>query len=287
MFSEKRPVTLLKKDTKDVNHQELELINQGAYGCIFHPGINCRGKKEDIRYITKIQKNADNIQREIAIAKYIVKIPRYTRFFAPIIKQCPVKIERKLIPSVKQCDLFSKMSESELTHFSYVSNKVRYVGKHDLRDFVNTQPDAVRAANALVEAHTYVCKAFEKLAKQDIVHMDVKSNNLMFDEKLQRPIVIDFGISVHLPSLKTPKDFEDAFYVFDSYYVWTVEIMACNYMFSEIGREKAETEIVREDEIKRIVEVFLKGYNGDEPNDAFYNTILSEGARRRLRRNIA
>lgn len=277
MFSEKNPVTLRKEDTEDVNHQELALINQGAYGCIFHPGINCRGKKENIHYITKIQKNAASIQREVAIAQYIVHIPRYIRFFSPIIKQCPVKIERKWIPSIQKCELFSKMTESELTRFEYVSNKVRYVGERDLRDYVYAQRDAMTAMNSLIECHAYLCKAFDKLAKEQILHMDVKYNNLMYDEKLKRPIVIDFGISVHLPSLKTPKDYDDAFYVFDSYYVWTAEIMACNYMFSELGLDKAKTTIVTEPDLKRVIEVFLNGYNGDEPNAAFYETIFANG----------
>ena len=274
MYNNTKKVTLLPREKKEVNHRELELINQGAYGCIFHPGINCKGKKENVRYITKIQKNADNIERELAISKYVTKIPRYTRFFAPIIKQCPVKIERKLLPSVRQCDLFSKMSESEMAHFEYVSNKVRYVGTQDIRDYILKQPNWIAAANALLVTHKYLLKAFAELAKRGLIHMDVKSNNMMYDAAKDRPIIIDFGISVNLPLLETEKDYADAFFVFDSYYVWSLEIMACNYMFSELGKETAEAEVVKETEIERVVDVFMNGYNGDETNDVFYNTIL-------------
>ena len=265
-----------KGNTRPAENKELKLINQGAYGCIFHPGINCRGKKENVRYITKIQKNTENMKREVDMAKWITRLPRYTRFFSPIIKQCPVKITKKMQPSIQQCNVFANMSSSEINQFQYVSNKVRYVGKSDLRDHIQQQPDWVHAANAILETHAYLLKAYTLLANRDVVHMDVKPNNIMFDDANDRPVVIDFGISVHIPSLKTPDDYSDAFFVFDSYYVWSIEIMVCNYMFSELGLLAAKTKMVTESDLEWIMDVFFKGYKGDETNDTFYETVLAK-----------
>ena len=33
----------------------MDFFKEGAFGCVFRPGMNCLGEKEDIKYITKIQ----------------------------------------------------------------------------------------------------------------------------------------------------------------------------------------------------------------------------------------
>ena len=54
-----------KRETGQDKDDSIHLINEGAYGCIFHPGISCRGTKENRNYITKIQKkNKHNRQRK-------------------------------------------------------------------------------------------------------------------------------------------------------------------------------------------------------------------------------
>ena len=52
-----KPIENDYKQPKDASNEGTELINQGAYGCIFRPGIECSGKQlTSKKYITKIQK---------------------------------------------------------------------------------------------------------------------------------------------------------------------------------------------------------------------------------------
>ena len=55
---------------------QVELINQGSYGCIFSPAFNCKGKpiqNKQKQYITKVQKRATTSERETKLGKVIKK----------------------------------------------------------------------------------------------------------------------------------------------------------------------------------------------------------------------
>jgi serine/threonine protein kinase len=259
---------------------ELKLINQGTYGCIFHPGINCRGKKENANYLTKIMKNAKTIENEIAISKYIQQIKGYNRFFAPIIKQCPVKISQQYHREVKQCELFQNMEDDELKTHTYVSNKIRYVGDTNISKFILNQHSVAGFWKNLLESHIYLSKGADKLITQNIVHHDVKYNNIMIDKKINKPIFIDFGISIHIPSL-SPSNLHNAFYVYDTYPYWCFEVCVCNYMFRVLTYSKAKTALITKSELESIVDTFIYGYDkdyaGESPiikNDIFENSVF-------------
>lgn len=256
------------------NKNQLELINQGTYGCIFHPGINCKGQKENVKYITKIQKSTRAIENEIKISKLIQKIPRYASFFAPIIKQCKVRIAKELRPTVQQCDLFKKVSAKEMQTQEYVSNKVRYLGDMDLKDYILSKTTWQEVGRALLDCHLDCLQAYKLLNSQQIVHYDVKGNNIMFDQNLNKPVLIDFGISIHLPSLNTEEDFHRAYYAVDTYPYWCIEITLCSYMFSSLGLERSKTELVEEDKLREVINIFLNGIKGREINSLYEKEIL-------------
>lgn len=259
---------------------ELKLINEGTYGCIYHPGINCRGRKENVNYLTKIIKNTKTVQNEIAISSLIRNIRGYSKFFAPIIKQCPVKIAKKHVDEIKQCELFKKESETSMLSKTYYSNKIRYVGDTNISKHILSQSNLPSFWKELLETHTYLLKAVQKLLTRDIIHHDVKYNNIMYDSKLASPVFIDFGISIHIPSLNTA-NLPDAFYVFDTYPYWCFEVCVCNYIFREISPQKAQYSKITTAELENIIDVFIYGYekkyNGEDAeiaNGIFSSRIL-------------
>jgi serine/threonine protein kinase len=261
---------------------ELKLINEGTYGCIFHPGINCRGKKEKGNYLTKIQKNAQTVENEYKISSMVRKIKGYTRYFVPIVKQCPVKIAKTYFNEVRQCELFRDEDDDKLAKTTYVSNKIRYVGDTNISNHITSQDTVYGFWKELLETHTYLLKGVEKLLTQNIVHYDVKYNNIMFDSKLGKPVFIDFGISLHIPSLK-PHNMKDAFYVFDTYPYWSLDVCICNYMFRELGYEKSTLTKITTNDLELILDVFIYGYEKrtkdgipEIENGIFSNAIFSQ-----------
>jgi serine/threonine protein kinase len=271
--------TLVRISGGGSSSSELKLINQGTYGCIFHPGINCSGKKENIKYLTKIQKNAKTIENEVFISNLVRSISGYTRFFAPILKQCPVKIAKQYQNEMKQCRLFEDLEPEQLHKQTYVSNKIRYVGNTNINDHIMNQSTLKQFWKEILETHTYLSKALQKLEETQIVHYDIKYNNIMFDTKLNKPVFIDFGISIHLPSLNQ-NNLRDAFYVFDTYPYWSFDVCVCNYIFRELTFEKAISTKITESELERIFNVFVYGYedstsnNPKIHNDIFNNSVF-------------
>ncbi len=233
----------------------IKLMNQGTFGCIYRPGITCSGKLEKHKFITKIQKSVDSINNELNVSKHIRRIPGFHRFFAPIMTSCPVNVSKKYSDEIANgCLLFDKNNAPS----NYVSNKIRYVGTNNLLQHIHLQTTTVTFWKEILETHKYLTKGIQKLLSANIIHFDIKYNNIMYDDHLNVPIFIDFGLSIHLPSM-TEKNANFYFYVFNTYNYWCIDVEICNYIFHYLGIESAKTNLVSMNDIDFIVNIFIKG----------------------------
>ena len=252
--------------------KELKLINNGTYGCIFHPGITCKGTPESAKYVTKIQKSKRTIKNEWRVSKKILTINGYARFFAPILKQCNVRIQKEESKELMKCDVFKNADNTSAQ--TYVSTKVRYVSNMDLRKYLIKSVPPQRFLLEIWRTHLYLLKAIEKLSSNGIVHYDLKDNNIMFDVKLNEPIIIDFGLSFFKSDLKATDKADNVFFTFADYSYWCIDILACSYIFSVIGHSHAKTEKVRESQLTEIFNVFMYGTEKPTENDKIVNSAF-------------
>ena len=122
----------------------------------------------------------------------------------------------------------------------------------------------------------YLCEYLEKgikiLNKNGIVHFDLKESNVIVDET-DRPIIIDFGLSIILKKLVTQKDFADAFYYFTydkaemRYEPWCVEIALLSYL----SQQRDFEEVMSNDDADKAIEIannYIDGVLLREPTDA-------------------
>lgn len=264
---------------------EIALINEGAFGCIYHPGIKCNGKLENRRYITKIQKKNSTTENEWTISRRIrKKIPTFRNFFAPISKQCPVKIQKKYIKDIRKCKVFQKETEEMITSTEYISNKIRFLGDKTMKTYfyniVLGEITPIKSMSMetffwkkLIETHTRLLKSIHILLVAGIIHMDIKAGNIMIEPLQHHPIFIDFGISV-IHKHMIP---EQSFYVYDAYTSWCFDIVVCNYVVQKIGMDKASNTKVMEDEVAEIIKTFQFGKSGSSiQNEIFNTTIVSK-----------
>jgi serine/threonine protein kinase len=265
--------------------KELKLINSGTFGCIYSPSINCDGKIGSAKYITKIQKSERSILNELRISEKIRNINGYVRYFAPVLKHCNVRIAKDRVKDLKKCEVFENESAKKIESSSYVSMKTRYLGKHDLKAHIFSFVESDKPSAFLYEllrTHTYLLRALQKLHSKKIVHYDLKSNNIMYDAERNSPIMIDFGQSWAMDELETEAQLSAAFFVFDQYDYWCIDIVICSYIFQKIGLEKSKTELVTETEMNHIYDVFMYGRESKPPkqqknieNGAYlYNILL-------------
>ena len=211
----------------------VDLINQGSYGCIFRPGLNCKGKTMNKKYITKVQKSANTSQKETKLGKKIKTIENYDDYFAPILKTCEISMARMSDEKVKKCDFIEDDGKT------YETNKLRYVGKNTLaKHILNvTEDNPKRLFRVLLDTHKNILIGFKKLLSAGIVHFDVKENNIMVDDNTGNPIIIDFGLSSEIKTLNANK-YRDVFFVYGpDYSPWCIDICMLSYMANELENE--------------------------------------------------
>jgi len=125
-----------QNETNNNDGIKTTLLNQGTYGCVFRPGIECSGKQlTSKKYITKIQKYKETSLREVEMGKKIKKIPGYSQYYAPIIESCDVTVGAlNNDAEAKKCDFINMAPE--YNNKTYESNRIRYVGKNTLGDYL-------------------------------------------------------------------------------------------------------------------------------------------------------
>jgi serine/threonine protein kinase len=290
-----------KKDTQTDAH--LIPINNGAFGCIFYPGIQCNGTIETRHYITKIQKQTHVTENEQYISQKIRDhISGYRNYFAPIMKQCPVQITKKYVDDIKKCDLFKEETLLTFQKKQYVSNKIRYLGTRTLKTYLfdiasgKVDPREPRKHSmgiffwsTLLRTHVRLLDAVRRLLKIDVIHLDIKYGNVMIDPDTRNPVLIDFGISVdHSKLVSSPPTSKDtssystrAFYIYDTYTAWCFDIFLCNYIVHRIRLDKDDSKVSTKEEIESILKEFQYGNSQKYPdqtktrNDIFSVSIVS------------
>ena len=261
--------------------KELKLINNGAFGCIYRPSLTCKGNIGSSKYVTKIQKSERAIANEIRISDRVRKLKGYPRFFAPVLKYCYVHIKKDQVKDLNKCEVFEGVSPSQIESTPYISMKTRYVGDKDLKSYIFSHADSYTFLKELWRTHIYLLKGIHKLFTNNILHYDLKYNNIIYDSLLNSPIIIDFGQSWSLDEIKSEDKISNAFFIFDQYDYWCIDIMICNYIIQKIGFGQSKTEIVTETKINLIYDVFIHGLDSKENesekmiiNDVFLYNIL-------------
>jgi hypothetical protein len=299
-------------DDDEVTDEQIESIKEGAYGCIFHPGIRCNGTVENRRFITKIQKKTRVTENEIYISRKIrKKIPGFRNYFAPIYKQCAVHLTQKHMGEIKKCSLFANETDKTIEKTAYVSNKILYLGTENIQTYFldkalsyegnsSVADPAISFWDELLTTHIRLLVAVQQLLDADILHMDLKAGNVMMEANTKNPIIIDFGIAIdhlglkhrHYPS--STKDNTEtaakehattphtAFYIYDMYSVWCIDTFICNYIVNVLQTTNPEETRPTKTEIETIVADFQYGLTKTYPkrdktrNELFSTSFISE-----------
>ena len=69
------------------------LLSEGGFGCVYHPGFDCKGKLlETKEFVSKIQKYNKSAVNEIKISNILKTVNGYKNYFAIIVKSCPIDV---------------------------------------------------------------------------------------------------------------------------------------------------------------------------------------------------
>ena len=224
-----------------------KLLSQGGFGCVYHPGIKCDGSKDKKNFVSKLQINNYASFNEIEIGKIIEKIPNYELFFLPIIEYCKINIAEIDNKLIEKCNTLHDNTNLVLMKMNYIKNI-------DFYDFIN-QINKPLIISTIMNLYLSLLNSIELLTNKNIVHYDLKDENILLDKKNMNPIIIDFGISLNMNEFTLEK-IEDFFYVYaPEYYIWSFDIHFICFLTKNI---LYDTQVVTEEDIKRVVNECVK-----------------------------
>jgi serine/threonine protein kinase len=211
--------------------QQIKLLSQGSYGCIIRPNVTCSGKVNSTKYITKIQKKKAISDKEEMVGKKIRKINRFADYFAPILESCEISYATIDGEEIKKCDFIKDASRT------FLSNKIRYVGKQTLFDYLFSvlQYHPTMFIKEILRTYNYLLSALSILNSAGIIHFDLKENNIMCEDGNHRPILIDFGLSLDTTTL-TDENLPSYFFAYGAEYEpWCIDICVITYIINNVG----------------------------------------------------
>jgi len=230
-----------------------KFLNEGGYGCIYYPGIKCDGKPQlTKKVVSKLQRNNESAENEIKMGKLIKAIPNYQLYFLPVIASCPVslsKINPKLLSKCSNITEKDKAQDYILMEVPYVLNKSFYA---ILIDIYTSKKNVIIG---IIENYTYLLEAVDTLLNANIVHFDIKSDNILYNQQTHLPLLLDFGLSIYMPDL-TVDTMDTYFYNYTpDYYIWPLEVHVINYLLYEV-----EDGGLSEADVKKIAAAYVQ-YN--------------------------
>jgi serine/threonine protein kinase len=236
--------------TELIKQDHIKLISQGAYGCVFKNENKNKPKSKE-EYIIKIQKKEETSENENIIGNKIMTIKNYNNYFAPIIQSEDINI--KSIDDdeeIEKCDIIHDNKDPKAI---YESNKIKYIGIDTLMKYYTKILSNDKFIYIFIENHIILLEALEKLISAQIIHYDLKENNVMIQDTDKRPIIIDFGLSIDVT-----KPMENFFYSYYTEYApWCIDIVFLSYMVNEVGKDW-QTTIITSNNIKNIINEFFE-----------------------------
>lgn len=219
------------------------LLSQGGFGCVYYPGIKCSGNADiDKRFVTKLQRKDFNAENEIYIGSLIASINHYENYFIPIIKSCDIDLRKLDHQTIGDCKVVKSSAE-----INYLLMTLDYIKNKSLEDTIVTSDSKEikrRSFAQLLNMYKYLLHGLELLVKKNIIHFDLKVENLLFSVKKGVPLIIDFGISIPKDRL-TPENIKKYFYAFvPEYYVWPLEVHVINYLIHNTSANLTDTDII-------------------------------------------
>ena len=218
-----------------------KLLAEGGFGCIYYPGIKCNGKSDpDIKYVTKLHIKNYTSYNEIYIGNTVQTIKDYFLYFIPILKNCEINlasIDKKMI---KDCNIINNKN--------LVLMKSQYIDNLDFFTYIIKKNTKIEIFMNMIQSYQYLLTSTQKLLNKNIIHYDLKNDNIIFNTNTNLPMIIDFGLSLDMSKLNN-KNITDYFYIYAAdYYIWAPEIHLISYLVQKRLDPKSlitESEVIR------------------------------------------
>jgi len=254
---------------------EEKFLGQGTYGCVYKTKLKCSNKRN--KKLKNINKNAlskiyideKHASRELDISKQITKIPHYDRYFSPLLDSCTASLAQLNQEDIDKCDLIeaSTYTSTSTSSTPYFTTITKYIHGKTLSTYLEEYQKTTtkdKFENKVFYIYTCLKHSVELLNNNGIIHFDLSERNIIMDTT-DRPIIIDYGMSIDTRKVTTPEQYkyEFAHYSFmkdnnvDFYEPWCIEIIILMYL----NQTLSPNEIINEthvEEMMRLSDQYLE-----------------------------
>jgi serine/threonine protein kinase len=173
--------------------------------------------------------------------------------FAVIVRSCSVDYKEIKDTEIADCPVIDKED--------IVIMDVEHVKNVDIYTFLEESEDFYFVIRKLLQSYKYLLRTINSLSSKNVVHFDMKPDNILIDKVRNVPIVIDFGLSLDINKILQAFDGEKTniallknyfFTSFPRYYVWPLEV---HYICYLLNKNSSPTI----DEIERLCEDYVDG----------------------------
>ena len=222
-----------------------KLLSQGGYGCVYRPEIKCSGKTGSKNRVSKLQKQNYASNNEINISKLIKTIKHYDRYFLPVLGSCAVKLSNIDDEILKPCEVINQKFSYTILHFPYLENI----------EFIEFFSTTKKPELHLIEMYERLVGGLLLLYNKKIVHHDLKLDNILIDANNYTPIIIDYGISIHMTTVNK-NTYNDIFYIYaPDYYPWCIEQHIISYIVQHRLNEDNDSPLTQK-ELYHIIDLY-------------------------------
>ena len=150
--------------------ENIHIIGQGTYGCVYRPNIDCKTKQiGSNEYLSKMQRKDKTSKNEIIIGKIITSLPEqiYNNRFAPILESCPIEIGKMEEGKYSTCKMIvqgkDKIKKTKIHNGKGQSFWAQTNGAENIKTFSNLS--GKKATMVVPEKRSDAYKAFSKKLK--------------------------------------------------------------------------------------------------------------------------
>ncbi len=251
-----------------------ELVNQGGFGCLYHPGMECSGKTmEDRRYATKLVVQDDVADNEVAVGDIVKGIVNYGVNFVPVVGTCTVrldKVRRHNPTALNKCDIVSN-AKAGTGAAKFMLMKMPYIDSLSFYDYLDSMGgNKKKIISCIFDTYSYLIESIERLVEHEVVHYDINMRNILVNLKTDTPLIIDFGLSIPIKRFeqggKGNNDAAWATYFYKcspEYYVWPLEAHVINFLqnvSNTLTRDDVETICETYVNANAALRIFSKGF---------------------------
>lgn len=178
-----------------------KVIGEGSYGCVIKPSLPCKNKT--ISYKNKISKwmLSEAAVKEVQEYALVGQADKKAEFSTGQPIRCSVKENATTWKAISKCKLLKKKFKNKTMKQVAAESSLLIIGDGglDLEKWVKKKGDK-KALTVFWREAVRLFRGVQVFQQYDLVHHDIKPQNVVYMEKDKRLNYIDFGL---MRSLKT------------------------------------------------------------------------------------